>query len=53
MNTIDRQTQPAMAERPLLRLLERPQRPPARRTPLPASATVWSRLERWAGGILR
>ena len=52
MNTrIDRQSQPTVAERPLLRLLERPQRQPVRRAPLPAS--VWSRLERWAGAILR
>lgn len=51
MELLDRPTQPAVAERPALRLLERPQRPPVRRAPPPAS--VWSRLERWAGAMLR
>ena len=54
MNAIDRPTPPAVAERPLLRLLERPQ-PRLRLVALPAPvASGWRRwLERWAGLILR
>jgi hypothetical protein len=51
MKLTERQIQPAVAERPVLRLLERLPRQTLRRPPPPA--TVWSRLERWAGAILR
>lgn len=54
MRSIDRPLETAVAERPSLRLLERPalaQRQPARRAPPPT--TLWARLERWAGTVLR
>ena len=54
MHRFDHQTQPASATPPALRLLERPRRPAAHRAPPARSAaSVWSRLERWAGNILR
>lgn len=55
MRSIDPQLETAVAERPSLRLLERPalaQRQPARRAP-PPTTTLWARLERWAGTVLR